>query len=297
MSDLTPPSEAELRSGLRDKTVIVTGGSQGIGFAIAHLCVSSGATVIIGDINSDTGEKAATELGNNTLFVKCDVSKWSDQLHLFSKAISHSPKNRLDVMVCNAGINPEMVFFNATDDKERAEAQTQVKFNYLADEMDGDELARPPSTILDINLFGVIYGVKLAVHHMKKFGGGRIIVTGSAASYIGMSPQDVYCASKHAVLGLVRATSQKPELEQNNIAIGLIAPWLTETAMTSSVYQPYTKGAPRSSPSDVAAAVGMLAVRDREQVNGKAIWVQGKTYIEVEDTVAKCYQPMIKSAD
>ena len=234
---------------------------------------------------------------DSTASVKCDISKWSDQLHLFSTAISHSPQKRLDVTVCNAGVNPEMVFFNAPDDQKRAEAQTEVKFNYLADEMDGDDLARPPSTILDINLFGVIYGVKLAVHDMKRSGGGRIIVTGSAASYMGMSPQDIYCASKHAVLGLVRATSQKSELEQKNIAIGMIAPWLTETAMTSTVYQPYTKGALRSSPSDVAAAVGMLAVRDREQVNGKAIWIQSKTYMEVEEIVANSYQPIIKSAE
>ncbi|PVH72269.1 NAD(P)-binding protein [Cadophora sp. DSE1049] len=297
MSALNPPSEAELKSGLPNKTVIVTGGSQGIGFAIAQLCVANGATVIIGDINPDSGKNAATELGNNTLFVKCDVSKWNDQLHLFSTALSHSPQKRIDIVVCNAGVNPEMVFFNAPDGKKLLEAQTQVKFNYLADDMDGDDLACPPSTILDINLFGVIYGVKLAVHHMKKSGGGRIIVTGSAASYMGMSPQDIYCASKHAVLGLVRATSQKAELEQNSIAIGLVAPWLTETPMTRCVYPPYTKGSLRSSPTDVAAAVGMLAVRDRAQVNGKAIWVQGQTYTEVEGAVAKCYEGMMKSAD
>ncbi|KAH7403031.1 hypothetical protein BKA64DRAFT_439933 [Cadophora sp. MPI-SDFR-AT-0126] len=297
MSALNSPSEAELKSGLQNKTAIITGGSQGIGFTIAQLCVSNGATVIIADINTERGEQAAAELGNNTLFVRCDVSKWSDQLHLFSTALSHSPHKRLDIVVCNAGVNPEMVFFNAPDGKELVEAQTQVKFNYLADEMDGNYLACPPSTILDINLFGVIYGVKLTVHHMKESGGGRIIVTGSAASYMGMSPQDMYCASKHAVLGLVRATSQKAELEQNNISIGLVAPWLTEMPMTSCVSPPYAKGSLRISPADVANAVGMLAVRDGEQVNGKAIWVQGQTYTEVEGAVAKCYEGMMKSAD
>ncbi|KAK0128045.1 hypothetical protein ONS95_000031 [Cadophora gregata] len=189
-----------------------------------------------------------------------------------------------------------MVFLNAPDGKELVEAQTKVRFNFLADEMDEDNLACPPSTIIDTNLFGAIYGIKLAVHHMKKTGGGRIIVTGSVASYMGMTPQDIYSASKHAVLGLVRATSQKEELKESDIAIGLVAPWLTETAMTSCVYPPYTKGSLRSSPADVAIAVGMMAVRCREEVNGKAIWVQGQTYTEVEGTVAKCNESMMKSA-
>lgn len=171
----------------------------------------------------------------------------------------------IDVVVCNAGIDPEIIFSSDPNDEMAREARNQVRFNYLADEVEPDtkgDLKCPPNTVMDVNLTGVMYGIKLSVHYMRKAGGGRIVVIGSAASYIPVPEQSIYCASKHAVLGLVRATSQRSECKENNIAISMVAPWLTATPLTSKLDNNLTRDVPVSSGANVSIAVA-INVTDR----------------------------------
>ncbi|KAH8585321.1 hypothetical protein B0O99DRAFT_479908, partial [Bisporella sp. PMI_857] len=84
------------------KVVIVTGGALGIGFAVAQLFTSAGAKVVIADIDEEVGKESEKKLGENALFVRCDVTSWADQVHLF-KLVASTFK-RVDLVVCNAGI-------------------------------------------------------------------------------------------------------------------------------------------------------------------------------------------------
>ncbi|KAI1135162.1 hypothetical protein F5Y05DRAFT_183760 [Hypoxylon sp. FL0543] len=274
MSVLTPPSLDDLRSAAAGKVVVVTGAAHGIGFATAELFARAGAKVVIADVNQDVGDKAAAELGGSTIFVKCDVSSWEDQTALFQKAIA--THGRVDLLVCNAGINPELMFSNGT------------QYDYLREEYEEDkpDVLRAPSTkVLDVNVLGAVYGVKLAIHHMSRSGGGRVICLGSLASYMAVPEQTLYCASKHAILGLVRATSKRKECLDNGISISMVAPSLTDTRMTAAVPQSARGGVLVSSPRDIAAAVSILAAQAIEESRGKCVWVQGKTCTEVEEVL------------
>ncbi|KAH9204787.1 putative gluconate 5-dehydrogenase [Leptodontidium sp. 2 PMI_412] len=296
MSAISVPTPTTLAPEVTGKVTIVTGAASGIGYATAQLFAHAGAQVILADRDEELGRQAASAIGHNCTFIKCDVTSWHDQLHLFTD--TYSRYGKIDIAVLNAGIDPEIILERSDKEDSVREARSSVKFNFLADEVeDGDEglLKSPPSTILDVNVTGAIYGVKLGVHFLSKSAaGGRIVVIGSAAGYLGYSQQAIYCASKHAVVGLVRATSGRAELKENNIAISLVAPWLTLTPLTGILDASTLKGVLASTGEDVAFAVAYLATGSRENVNGKGIWVQGQTYTEVEGSISECHGKMIK---
>lgn len=262
--------------------MIVTGAAQGIGFAIAQQLADSGAKVVVADVDEQIGKEAVREIANDTQFIRCDVASWKDQLHLFQKTVE--AHGRIDLVVCNAAINPELM------------PSGSRKHDYLMDEYEenGAQQLRPPLTkIFDVNINGVAYNVKLAMHHMSRTGGGRIVVVGSAGSYIPVPDQALYCASKHAVLGLVRAVSKRKECLENGISVSLLAPWLTQTRMTEEVSRHLAAGVSISSPRNVAAAVANFVTQPLEKVHGKSIWVQGSTYTEVEDAISECCAKMM----
>lgn len=290
MSRLTIPTLEEVRATVQGKVVIVTGAASGIGYATAQLFANSGAKVVVADCDEGLGSQAAEKIGHGAIFGKCDVTSWDDQRQLF--ASTYLKYGRIDVVVCNAGIDPEIIFSSDPKEKKVREAMDQVRFNYLADEVEpGNEggLKCPPNAVMDVNVTGVMYGIKLAVHYMRKIGEGRIMVIGSAAAYIPVPEQSIYSASKHAVLGLVRGTSQRSECKDSNIAVSMVAPWLTVTPLTSNLDKNLSKDVPVSLGADVAIAVAMNVVRSWEHVNGNSIWVQGQTYIEVEEAIRGFY--------
>lgn len=287
MSLLQRPSIEDFAKVVRGKVVIVTGAAQGIGFAIAQLFANHGSQVIIADLNGSAARKAAETIGHGVVYEECNVSAWEDQISLFEETAKKFA--RIDIVVCNAGIDPEIVSSRNPEDPVRKNAMEKVAFNFLADEMETrngvEQLKAPPQTILDVNVTGTIYSVKLALHHMLRLGNeGRIIVIGSAASYMPVPDQTIYSASKHAVLGFMRATAARQEVLSNEITVAMVAPWLTTTPMTSVVDSKFTKNVVASTPEDVAWAVGLIATKTSNEINGKSIWVQGKSLMEVEDS-------------
>ncbi|KAL2858524.1 hypothetical protein BJY01DRAFT_201318 [Aspergillus pseudoustus] len=278
--------------------VIITGGASGIGLAIAMSFASYGALVALVDVNETQLDVAVRTIGTGATGYVCDISSWSEQRDLFEKVTATIGP---PTIVClNAGIDPELAISNPSSSAECK--KRLVQYNYLAPELDESDddkksmpttttgLKKPPSNILDVNFYGVLYGIKLASHYMGE-NGGRIIVTGSAASYVGFPYQDIYVASKHAILGLVRATAKRPQESSGRhrpVSLSMVAPWLTDTPLTransvlgggAQALSPTT-----SSSSDVAQAVLQLSTMDHTRCHGRCLWVRGSTVVEVEES-------------
>lgn len=223
MSLLSPPSLDELRSAVENQVTIITGAAQGIGFAIAQTLAIAGAQVILADLDAARGEQALSEIGHGALFVPCDVTSWNDQCRLFQTAMVHF--GRIDTVICNAGVNPELTLGARAD-------FFADQLNLSVDPQDNESNDNQPSplsslqrAIFEINTLGPLYGIRLAMRYMKRDTvgdkGGRIVVIGSAASYLPVPEQPLYCASKHAALGLVRAVAQRLSVQP----VGLPYPW------------------------------------------------------------------------
>ncbi|KAK5801320.1 hypothetical protein VI817_003532 [Penicillium citrinum] len=275
------PTSETVRSKLEDKIVIVTGAAQGIGFATAALLARHGARVVLVDLNEADLKNACAEIGHDCSYQVCDVSDWEQQTSLFHTVTkSIGP---LYLLICNAAINPEISLLRGSDPEQYSKMNSQVRYNYLADEKEQTEaspLCAPPTNILDVNINSVIFGLKLGVHHMKQHGEGRIVVTASAGSYVPIPTQPLYAATKHAVLGLCRSTAHMKEVTNSGVAISWIAPWLTITPMVEDLQATASPDTMKSSPEDVGWGIVTAALA--EDPNGKGYWIQGQTIREVE---------------
>ncbi|KAJ5613343.1 hypothetical protein N7510_006537 [Penicillium lagena] len=278
MSTTPRPSHNTLRKAVNNQVAIITGAARGIGFATASLLAQNGARVVLVDLREEDLKSACATIGPQSTYQVCDVSDWDQQVALFDRVASTI--GPIDLLVCNAAVNPEIALLQTSDAATHAQMNSQVLHNYLADEQTMHGLQRPSTKLFEINVDSVVFGLKLGIHYMKSHGGGRIVVVGSAASYVPVSSQPLYTATKHAVLGLVRSTAQIREVTQSGISISWVAPWLTLTSMVQGLEAASHPDTLKSSPEDVAWAIVAAAVA--ESGNGKGYWVQGKTVSEVE---------------
>jgi NAD(P)-dependent dehydrogenase (short-subunit alcohol dehydrogenase family) len=277
MTSIPRPSQETVHSLVNNKVAIVTGAARGIGFSTALLLAQNGARVVLVDVREDDLKTACGKIGSRSTYEVCDVSDWNQQVEMFDHVVK--TVGPIHLLVCNAAINPEIALLQTSDEQKHEEMNSQVRYNYLADERDQQNLnilQRPSTALVDINLNSVIFGLKLGIHHMKH---GRIVVVGSAGSYVPIPSQPLYSASKHAVLGLVRSTALMPEVARSEVSISWIAPWLTLTSMVEGL-EATTNGSLTSSPDDVAWAI--VAACAAEAPNGKGYWVQGSAISEVE---------------
>ncbi|EXJ53958.1 hypothetical protein A1O7_09295 [Cladophialophora yegresii CBS 114405] len=299
MSEVTLPPASVLTERLQDsKVVLVTGAASGIGFAAAQLFAQHGAKVILVDLASGRLKAAAEDIGHGCDFRACDVANWEQQVALFDWVKqTYGPP---EIVCLNAGIDPELATSQTPSAKEK------VVSNYLASELEpredasegGSQLKQPPTVVFDVNFYGVLYGIKLAVHHFPEGKGGRIVITGSAASQMGVVNQDVYVASKHALIGLMRSSAQRQELKDKNITVSMVAPWLTHTGLTANLPPEilHAFSTESSQPVDVAMGIAYLATAEKaEDVHGRCLWIRGKRCIEVEGAYEKWLGNLIAS--
>ncbi|KAF5658957.1 15-hydroxyprostaglandin dehydrogenase [Fusarium denticulatum] len=250
-----------------NKVVIVTGGSSGIGYAIANQFSRRNATVIIADVSKPG------HLPDKATFIKTDVTNWASQLELFQKAVELY--KRIDVVCANAGIS---------EDKEA-----------FQDKVDEHGVPLEPRwNTLQVNLVGVCISTKLAIHFLKQHGGGKIILTTSLSGY-DASGLPTYAASKHGVVGLMRGL--RDHLPPLGITINCLAPGFTETNLLPSEETVQSlKDAGINVQSADTVALAALYYASKDGVNGEAFAIINGKYFEMEVGLNQAFRGILGGA-
>lgn len=197
-------------NGHAPKTVIVTGGASGIGLAMVEHFASQGHNVAVFDVNLEVGNQVVSSVAKKSpkakiQFRKCDVSSWENQAQAFKDVFNEF--GRIDIVMANAGIS-----------EQGGSAMASIE---------EDDPKEPNLKIMDVDLSGVIYTVKLAIHYMNKNPStgpsrGSIICTASNAGLYPFPVSPLYAAAKAGVIGLVRSTA--PIVQRHKIQINGLAP-------------------------------------------------------------------------
>jgi len=198
------------------KTVVVTGGANGLGFAMARAMCDNGANVVIIDCDRPDAERAVRDLSERNGRVRAEIADVADSVSLrksFDRVAERD--SGIDVVFANAGITAGPGFLATSGERDPKGA-----IENIPDDLWGRVLA--------VNLHGVFKTIQAAVPHLKKRGGGRIIVTTSTAA-TKTSPMvgTPYLATKGAVAHLVRQLAL--ELARYNITVNAIQPGPFET--------------------------------------------------------------------
>jgi len=198
----------------RDKVILVTGASSGIGAAVARELAAAGARVVLGARRLARLEALAAELraaGGEVLARRLDVTDRADVASFANAA--REAFGRVDVIVNNAGIMP---------------------LSLLAS-MKVDEWER----MVDVNIKGVLYGIAAVLPEMVARGAGHVVNIASIGA-LGVSPTAaVYCATKHAV----RTISDGLRQEHGNIRVTCIHPGVVESELAGTITDPVAAAA------------------------------------------------------
>lgn len=218
---------------LSGKVVVITGGARGIGYATARLLRDRGARVAIGDIDEIEVGKAGAALGLE-VFGRLDVTEaasFAAFLDMVERRLGP-----LDVLINNAGVMPTGRFVDETDQVTRR--------------------------ILDINVYGVVLGSKLAAQRMAGRGSGHVINIASLAGETPTPGVATYCASKAAVLSLT--DSLRVEHRDTGLSFSSVLPTFTNTELIAGTQGPTLL--PNAEPEDIATAIAGLIINPRPRV-------------------------------
>ncbi|MFA5562134.1 MAG: 3-oxoacyl-[acyl-carrier-protein] reductase [Eubacteriales bacterium] len=238
----------------KGKVVVVTGGSRGIGRAIARTFAEAGADVALlyAGNTAAAGEALAEVLafGHRACAYRCDVSDGGAVAQTFTQILADF--GRVDVLVNNAGI---------TRDK-------------LALMMKEEDFAR----VLDTNLTGAFLCVRAVLPGMVKQRAGKIINISSVAGLVGNPGQVNYAAAKAGLVGMSKSLAR--ELAPRGITCNVVAPGFVETEMTAALphKEALTDRIPLgrfAQPADIAAVVSFLASAGADYITGEVIRVDG----------------------
>ena len=238
------------------KTVIITGGSRGIGSAVSSLFAENGYNVVI---NYNRFEQAAIELkdklckkGFRAVTFKADIGDSEEADALINFAVSKF--GRIDVLVNNAGIAQQKLFTDISDSDW--------------------------SNMLNIDLSGAFYCTRAAVKDMLRRHSGSVINISSMWGVVGASCEVHYSAAKAGVIGITKALAK--ELGPSNIRVNCVAPGVIATEMNSKlsaeelgVLSDETPLSRLGTPEDVAKAVYFLASDDASFITGQILGVDG----------------------
>ena len=244
---------------LAGRTAVVTGGTRGIGLAIARALAEDGASVVVSGRDAgrlDSAVKELETLGASALGVAADQSKREDCDRLVDAAKERF--GRIDVLVNNAGITRDQLLVRMKDD-------------------DWDQ-------VLDTNLRGVFLMTRAVAKSMMRQKSGRIINIASTAGAMGNPGQVNYSAAKAGVIGLTKAAAR--ELAHWNILVNAVAPGLIETDMAAAIPAEAREALLQQVPlkragsaREVAEVVRFLAGDGAAYVTGQTIHVNGGLYM------------------
>lgn len=226
------------------RTVLVTGGNRGIGFAIAEEFVSLGHRVAV---TARSGDGPA-----GTLTVRADVTDAASIDAAFTSV--ESELGPVEVVIANAGITKDTLLLRMTEDDF--------------------------TSVIDTNLSGAFRVVKRASKGMLKARFGRIVLVSSVVGLYGSAGQVNYSASKSGLIGLARSVTR--ELGSRGITANVVAPGFIETDMTAELPEAqqadYLKAIPAArygSAAEVARVITWLASDDAAYISGAVIPVDG----------------------
>jgi len=239
-----------------NKTAVVTGGSRGIGRAIAETLARRGATVVIADRQIEQALATAAELaaasGQTVVALHVDVADSASVKALFDQVLAKFP--RLDILVNNAGVTRDTLLVRM-------------------EEADWD-------MVLNINLKGAYNCSKAAVRQMMKQRYGRIVNTASVSGIAGQAGQTNYSASKAGLIGFTKALAR--EVGPRGITVNAVAPGFVPTALTNDLpaelKESTLKAIPLGrwgTPQEIANAVAFLASDEASYITGHVLSVDG----------------------
>jgi 3-oxoacyl-[acyl-carrier protein] reductase len=241
---------------LKGKNAVVTGGSRGIGRAIALQLASNGANVVVNYTSNREAALAVVgeieSMGVSGMAVKADVSKGEEVENLVNEVLNTF--GSIDILVNNAGINRDNLIIRMT-------------------EQEFDD-------VINTNLKGAFICTKYVSKVMIKQKSGRIINVSSVVGIVGNSGQSNYAAAKAGIIGFTKSMAK--ELAKRGINVNAVAPGFIETDMTSrlpeKVKEEFINNIPlkrTGKPEDIAKTVLFLASEYSDYITGQVINIDG----------------------
>ena len=245
-----------MQINLKEKVALVTGGSRGIGRAIATTLAAAGATVVV---NYRGNQAAAGQLIEEltaseaeATAIQADVSQGGEVEQLFKSVIGRYGK--LDILVNNAGITRDNLLLRMKEEDFDA--------------------------VINTNLRGIFLCTKAALRPMTKARGGRIINIASVVGLMGNAGQANYAAAKAGIIGFTKSAAR--EMASRNITVNAIAPGYIETELTGVLSEQIRAAILENiplgrlgTPQDVANLVCFLASDAAAYITGQTLTVDG----------------------
>lgn len=241
---------------LKGKTVLITGGSRGIGRAMALAFAEEGTNVIINytsdEENAKNAIKEIEKFGVKGLAIRANISKAEEVNSMFDKI--KEDFDVIDILINNAGITRDSLFIGMK-------------------EKDWDE-------VIEVNLKGMFLCTKAVIRKMLRQRYGRIVNISSVVGVIGNPGQANYCASKAGVIGFTKSLAR--EVASRNITVNAIAPGFIKTDMTDALPEDIKESVMGTipmgrygNPEDIANIAVFLSSDKAGYITGQIIHIDG----------------------